>query len=608
MVDRLVAVDDANYRLPEPVLGALAGDLGASGTVVGDAVETRFSVFNPAGLIDTAGTVDSSAAFQAFLDSVPEGVTVTTPPGALIKLSSLITLTKPVHIDGNGATFHTTGTNGMFAIPEAASGSSFRNMHLQGVSPTTYAAANKAFNVTGAPGAWVADLRFEDVSVDGFGYGGFFGSHTRDTVTRNCKVTNCVYVGFQFLSPNNVVHHNPYVDTLHGIAANGYMQSYPIAWTRDQTKASIVDYPNAQDCTTWGGTIQNAGWEGVDTHGGRNIRTIGTNIYDCMIGIAYVPCPNESGVDMWGPQDCAALYCNIDSRATDASHAVGIKLIGAGNTGNRTEAATGVIVGNKIKGHGRGTTTTGGTGDPSTVGGAIQLYQTDSVRIDLNEIDEPNPFGIALWYDNTNCQIGTNTVTDPWSDTFAAPAAIAIRSTGNSVSIGATKLIRGSKSAVNVAKVGLYVSNNTKNTAELVGGTNFDVADTPFSGGGTGLITAVTLGVRQGAGTGAPNVGVWRRGSQWWNTNAAASGSPGWVNTVTGGSSSATWAASTAYAAGTWARLSTGQVAECVVAGTSSATEPTLTTIGAATTDGTVTWEYRAATSASWKQMAALGA
>lgn len=586
----------------------IAEKIADTGSQTNAQLSNTFAIFNPAGLIDWNGTVDSAAALEAYLNATPAGVTVVFPPGSTIKVLSLVTLTKPVEIDGRGSTIHTDSTNGIFAVPAAASGSKFRNLHIQGVRPATYTAAQKAFNFTGIPSAWVSHIACENVSVDGFGYGGFYGSHIRYSVFRDCTVENSVYVGFQFLSPLNVELFNPTIRNLAGIPANNFMQSYPIAWTRDQTKASIVDYPNAENCTTWGGLIETTGWEGVDTHGGRNIRTIGTNIFGCMHGVAYVPCPDTNGVDQWAPQDCVVAFCTIDSRTQDASKATGIKMIGAGNSGNRVQAATGTIIGNTIKGHGRGTLTTGATADPSTVGGAIQLYQTDGVKVDATTIIEPNPFGISLWYDNTNLQIGTTTVVDPWSDTFASPAAVAIRSTGNTVTIGAVKLVRGAKVAVNVAKVGLYCSNNAKNTITLTGGADFEAATTPTSGGGTGTIRSITNGVEQGAGVGVPNVGIWRRGAQWWNTNAAASASPGWVNTVAGGASSAVWAASTAYVAGQWIRTSTGKVMECVAAGTSGTTEPTLTTVGETVVDGGVQWIYRATTSASFKAMAALGA
>lgn len=112
-------------------------------------------------------------------------------------------------------------------------------------------------------------------------------------------------------------------------------------------------------------------------------------------------------------------------------------------------------------------------------GGAIQLYQTDSVNVDRNEIFEPNPYGISLWYDNTNCRVGANAVQDPWSETVSRPAAIAIRSTGNDVTIGATKLRVGPKVAKYKNVAGVHVSIATDNQVRIAADADFTAAAVP---------------------------------------------------------------------------------------------------------------------------------
>jgi len=95
----------------------------------------------------------------------------------------------------------------------------------------------------------------------------------------------------------------------------------------------------------------------------------------------------------------------------------------------------------------------------------------------------------------------------------------------------------------------------------------------------------------------APTRGNYRRNMRWSNS-AAAPGSPkGWIQTVNGGLSSATWAASTAVTAGAWWKLADGRVIRYTVSGTTGATEPNPTTIGELGSDGTASWEYMAATS-----------
>ncbi len=78
MVDRLVAVNDADYRLPETVLQALGADVPDAGTSLGGAVQDSMvaqggkgiSPFHPMFGALGDGTSDDSAALQAFLNYV----------------------------------------------------------------------------------------------------------------------------------------------------------------------------------------------------------------------------------------------------------------------------------------------------------------------------------------------------------------------------------------------------------------------------------------------------------------------------------------------------------------------------------------------------------
>lgn len=596
----------------DPATAALVPNLGSQ---LGAALDARFArdhaftvdVTKAAPTLDLTGAVDGSAAWDAMIAAAPAGSRIMVPPGASIRFASARTLAKRVHVDGRGATFRTTANAGIFKLTGAGSGSTFTGIHFQGVNPTTFADAGKAIELAGTPTSWVDGVHLEDCTFDGFGYGGVFGSHVSNFAARDCRVTNCVYAGFQFLSPRNCVLWNPLVDGLFGITATGYQQSYPIAWTRDHKKTSITDYPNAADCTTWGGLIQNTGWEGVDTHGGTNIRTIGVTIRGCQNGVAYVPCPDPTNtIDLYAPDGLIA-YCTIESGVTDGSKGPGIKLVGCGSFTGRTMAATGKIIGNTVRGHGAGKLPDGSNADPSNLSGAIQLYETDGALIDGNTIIEPSPFGIVLYYSNTNLQIGPNHVVDAWSDTFTLPAAVGIRSLNNDVQLGAVRLSRGTKTATNVNRVGLYLSQTTQNFVNLTGGEDFNAADQPFTSL-TGRIRESAGIAQAGSGPTIPNCNTWARGSRWWNSDVAAGASPGWVCTTAGGAYAGTWTASTAVSAGTWYRTSTGKILECVVAGTTSTTQPNPTVIGSRLTDGGATFIYRSATSAVFKAMPALAA
>jgi len=97
----------------------------------------------------------------------------------------------------------------------------------------------------------------------------------------------------------------------------------------------------------------------------------------------------------------------------------------------------------------------------------------------------------------------------------------------------------------------------------------------------------------------APTRGIYRRNMRWENSAPAVGAPRGWRQTANGALSSATWAASTAVAAGVWWKLADGRVIRYVAAGTTGATEPNPSTVGATGSDGTASWEYMSPTSAT---------
>lgn len=87
MVDRLVAVNDANYRLPTPVLQALATDLETSGTDVGDAVESVVSAVVPEVIEAEAPSIVSSKGFSREYKTVIELMATDAPTGSKVKIT-----------------------------------------------------------------------------------------------------------------------------------------------------------------------------------------------------------------------------------------------------------------------------------------------------------------------------------------------------------------------------------------------------------------------------------------------------------------------------------------------------------------------------------------
>lgn len=87
MVDRLVAVDDADYRLPNPVLAALSADVADPDTGIGGTLDKVFggtvSVKDPRFGAVGDGVADDTAAIQSAIDHAYAlgGAVVVVPPG-----------------------------------------------------------------------------------------------------------------------------------------------------------------------------------------------------------------------------------------------------------------------------------------------------------------------------------------------------------------------------------------------------------------------------------------------------------------------------------------------------------------------------------------------
>jgi len=106
MVDRLVAVDDGDYRLPDPVLAALAADAGDPVSQIGAAIDTRYgsTMYAPANGIVGDGVADDAPALQALLNKAATfGASVTLQGGSTLLLGSPITVPSGTRLFGNRA-------------------------------------------------------------------------------------------------------------------------------------------------------------------------------------------------------------------------------------------------------------------------------------------------------------------------------------------------------------------------------------------------------------------------------------------------------------------------------------------------------------------------
>ncbi|WP_447948207.1 NosD domain-containing protein [Microbacterium maritypicum] len=121
MVDRLVAVDDGDYRLPDPVLAAIAADVADSSTTIGAAIDDRFGgVFDVRhfGAVGDGIANDTTAIQAAIQAAAAVRGRVRFYPGALYSISKLL-LRTGVTLDLTGATLKARTAAGVTALVES---------------------------------------------------------------------------------------------------------------------------------------------------------------------------------------------------------------------------------------------------------------------------------------------------------------------------------------------------------------------------------------------------------------------------------------------------------------------------------------------------------
>ena len=147
---------------------------------------------------------------------------------------------------------------------------------------------------------------------------------------------------------------------------------------------------------------------------------------------------------------------------------------GASMTLTSDYLATGSIIGNTIRGHGKA---------DSAIQAAIIVQYTEGLEISGNTLIEPSPYGIILSSNNVGFVITGNTIIDPFTDAVGVGECDGIVSdvTNNAGYIGDNSFIRGKKSATYVldsSGTGTAIRIDDSAGTDIVIGTNYSEADT----------------------------------------------------------------------------------------------------------------------------------
>lgn len=426
------------------------------------------------------GSTDDTTALANAIAAVPSGGVLYLPPGKTFKITSPLTLASAITVWGYGATLHQTTTSKR-GLVVTGSGVTVLGLTLTGANSTlTVRNSEDAIYAVGASeAAALTDLVVRDCTFALWGRSAVWGQylHRFDWSGNRIQTIGSIGLGGYSIQQGTITRNR--IDTV-GTTTS----TYGVLLSRATTDSLTTD-PRSADIAVAQNTVRNVTyWDGLNTHGGQRISWTGNVIEGCYKGIELVPCPNSSAVDTFAPVGQTVCGNVIESGVTDGSVSSGIVLVGAGTVGSVTEAATGTIVGNRVKGHGL---------QSNNNDGAILVYLTQGVTVADNSLGEPSPMGIAVYHDNDGLTVSGNSIVDPWSSAVTTPAGIAVRNSYNVTMVGGNTVRRGSKSATYVLVDGVRVDGTTGCRTTLAWNDLVDATAPQYLAAGSLVIGAETV-------------------------------------------------------------------------------------------------------------------
>ena len=275
------ALDSAVAAIPESVLDPkVASYIGAS-TATTAALDSRFQRGYTPGAFGVSGdgTTDDTAAWNSFLAAVPAGAIIVSEPGARYKLTGPVTVPKSVTLDGGTWLPHETGP----CLSITGDDVTLSKLRFEAPSTSAVNSTQRIIHVQGTQESPVKGLRVRDVTMWGGYYASIWLDWAQDFHITDCDIQDQQYAGIMVMSSRaGVIRGN----TVRNVKMGGtFTNAYGIALS-DNTN----DYAGACDGIVVDSNIVSdvPGWEGIDTHSGRNLRITNNVVTGCRTGIAVL--------------------------------------------------------------------------------------------------------------------------------------------------------------------------------------------------------------------------------------------------------------------------------------------------------------------------------
>ena len=190
------------------------------------------------------------------------------------------------------------------------------NVTIKGVNfisdKTSYTAKCQCLQAVGEYDNFIENIRIENCSFTNIGNTAIDLRFVKNSTIRDCKFKNIGYAGVGCTCVKNILIENIYINTLYG---DQNEQCYGVYFSRFEYD-DFIESPPSENCTVKDSYIENSTtWEGLDTHGGTNIKFINNTIKNCKVGIVIGGSQNSSGIAIKSPEDCYAEGNHLENIA-----------------------------------------------------------------------------------------------------------------------------------------------------------------------------------------------------------------------------------------------------------------------------------------------------
>ena len=321
------------------------------------------------------GIADDTVALQAAINAG----SVCLPTGTYLVTTTLSVPANRSILGNEGVRILYTGSG--TALQLGGSNIEIQNLTLDGNrTGTTYVAGSNA--ITANAPSWAArytNIRICRCTIANWDDNAIRMSYVENVDVTENNISRIGRAGVLLLSPRRSrVNENRISNITPGSGGvSPLLNAYGITFTRNATDNFTLD-PLPNDCEAVGNIVDGVPtWEGIDTHGGQNIRVVDNTVENCLIGIAVVP--SDGPTLPANAQECVIVNNNVEGSN------VGGPVRGPGILLSPASISGGTAIGHKIIGN---ILRNCGTDNPALVpsGAAVYVSQSTGVQVSDNHL------------------------------------------------------------------------------------------------------------------------------------------------------------------------------------------------------------------------------